>query len=377
MAALFEIVVQGQRRSFILEMCPDWMIRLAANELTLVVGLHGGAQAAEEFYDGTEMDALLSGLLTGTPEHVVALFPRGLCTGPDGTHAWKNGHMGEVANLHPYDDVLFVKEAIVEVDRILTEEYTRLSGGVAPPSPFFYRMLLVGFSNGGQFALRCSADLDRFDGQLPWGGAYGTVMPNVIAVAECTAGGCSYVFESVRGDPVDFTFNDAMPGIVLEHLNPGRQPPNLIQTHSIHDTSIAADGGISAESRTNADEDMNGNGDGYYQWDLPSGVRPIDRGNPRPPLKWTGATRSVKHGIVPWLPDRSDPAFAVVYTPLDPLDPLRRNFDQWSWQIPGVREARFLLSNTNRGGVGHVWPGLSDGWSFTLQAWEMLDQYYP
>ncbi len=105
----FEVLVRGQRRSFLLTAPADWTA-YPWGSLTLVLGLHGDGQTAEEFYAASDIDGLMAGRYDPGPmgpmaQKLVAVFPAALSLSRSVAGSWNTGFSASDGGLMSVPDV--------------------------------------------------------------------------------------------------------------------------------------------------------------------------------------------------------------------------------------------------------------------------------
>jgi hypothetical protein len=376
MPEIVEFDLDGQKRSFILALSPDWAEHFG--DLALVIALHDVGQSAEEFYEEAELEALIAGTFDVARTPMVVLVPRGLTIGRiDSSAAWNCGPLGgPFSGLMAVDDVAMIVQSVIWAQTALHLRLVQLTFA-GPPYPFpveFFstgRKLMLGRGAGGQLALRFHAEVLGHLVPPSW---TANLVPNTIAVVATSAGGLEYASETAPphiDTAAGAAANPSFAGASLVQWTPGAVVSNLLQLHNVLDLQVEPEGGVSAGTKTRIDERMGGlvgAGDGFYRWDLQPGpdetnvVGAVPGGVIVNPPNVTGTA------LEPWLPAGVASIPKVIGNPVVAQG--------WGWVDAAGFEVRYLLCSVSRLD-GHVWPnGIAlDPFSATAEAWAFLQSH--
>jgi hypothetical protein len=138
----------------------DWYDQVVNNgPLPVVAFVHGGGQYGSEFMSTTfRIDEWWQGVFAGTPIKAIAFAPQGI--GINGlTGEWNAGNIGTTVRLFGVDDLSYFFDELDRLEQFLLDAYANdiqpVTGGLNMTQVFDRsRLMLVGFSNGGQLAYR-------------------------------------------------------------------------------------------------------------------------------------------------------------------------------------------------------------------------------
>ncbi|MBA2321585.1 MAG: hypothetical protein H0V89_10555 [Deltaproteobacteria bacterium] len=149
-------------RNFFTSFPLDWYDQvLNLGSLPVVAFLHGGDQSADDFMFGVgRIQEWWEGAFQGTQVKACAYAPQGASL--NGKGAWNAGIMGTIARLSGVDDVSFFFDGLNRFEQYLLDWYANViqpvtSGGAITAVFDRNRLMLVGFSEGGQMAYRLAA----------------------------------------------------------------------------------------------------------------------------------------------------------------------------------------------------------------------------
>lgn len=212
------------QRTFSIWVPVDWWDELATNgSLAVVLMFHGGNTVGANWAESMPVSRFfgkewrtLDGTPTAVPRKCVVIVPEGVSIDGSGGD-WNSGHVGVSTRASDVDDVAYVFEVLRQVEILLSEwyaaEYEARSGVALPGSVLDKaRLLLVGFSNGGQMAFRVlnavQAKPPDYPDAVDW-------TATAIAVVGTAAAGWYIEQDRKDGLPVDVDWTPSPPVSVL------------------------------------------------------------------------------------------------------------------------------------------------------------------
>ena len=164
------------QRNFTVHFPADFVDVVATGPMPVVMLLHGGGSIGAAFAENefrlqklfTKQWVVFDRTLSDIPNKCILVVPEG--TSLDGIgNNWNSGHLSVTTRAADVDDVAYLFDVLERVEQLLLEWYNGEPLALPPIGVVLdrTRLMLVGFSNGGQMAFRFAWEIQTPTGSYP------------------------------------------------------------------------------------------------------------------------------------------------------------------------------------------------------------------